>query len=67
MRGVCGMRLVIVAEMPVDVRVLANRAVRARCDDFVGGAKREHAPVEHQQTIEPFVDAIEVVRRYEHR
>ncbi len=37
------------------------------CDHFFGGSQCEDAPVEHQQTVEPIVDAIQIVRRHQHR
>ena len=55
------------AQMAVGMRVLANRAVRARLDDLARRAEREHAAVEHEQAVEPVVDAIEIVRRHQHR
>ncbi len=63
MHGVRGVRLVIVPQVSVRVRVLADRAVRAGRDDLARRAEREDAPVEHDQAVEPFVDAVEVMRR----
>ena len=61
MRGVRGVRLVIVPQMAVGMRVLADRAVRPRLDDFARRAEREDAAIEHEQAVEPVVDAIEIV------
>jgi hypothetical protein len=53
--------------MPMSVRMLANRAVCARFDHFFRRAEREHAAIDHEEAVEPLVDAIQIVRRHEHR
>ena len=49
------------------MRVLANRGVRTRLDYLARRAEGEDAPVEHEQPVEPVVDAIEIVRRHDDR
>ena len=67
MAGVGGVRLVIVAQVSVRMRMLSDRAVRAGLDDFARRAEREDAPVEHQQPVENLFDAIQIMGRDEHR
>ena len=42
-------------------------AYAPEADHFGRRADREHAAVEHQQPVEPFVDAVEIVGRHDHR
>jgi hypothetical protein len=64
MGGVGGVRLVIVAQVSVRVGVFANGAVGAGLDDLAGRSESKHPAVEDEQTIEPVVDPVEIVRRH---
>ena len=67
MDGVGSVRLVIVAQMSVRMGVFANGAVGSGLDDLARRSESEHPAVEDEQTIEPIVDTVEIVRRHEYR
>jgi hypothetical protein len=51
----------------VGVGVLADRGVRTRGHDLLRRPDRKHPAVEHEQSVEPFANALEIVRRHQHR